>query len=73
MQFWKISGRSNMRIVYSILSFIAAVNIGVSVFLTTNRIVEYERNNKKRGYGSAAFFIFTIVGLYALSELRNYL
>ena len=62
-----------MRIVYSILSFIAAVNIGVSVFLTTYRIVEYERNNKKRRYGSAAFFIFTIVGLYALSELRNYL
>ena len=62
-----------MKYILYLLAFIAAINISISVFITINKIVDYEHKNGSKGYGSALFFIFTVIGLYAMQELAKYI
>ena len=56
-----------MRILYLILALIGAGNIAAAVFLTMLRIEKVD--NTKKGIATALYFVFTILGLYALSTL----
>ena len=56
-----------MRILYIIIAFIAAANIAVAIFLTMLRIEKADKTPK--GIATALYFVFTMLGLYALSQL----
>lgn len=56
-----------INVICYILAIIAVGNISVAVFLTILRIEKYE--NSKKGIASALYFVFTLLGLYALQHL----
>ena len=56
-----------MRILYSILALIAAGNISVAVFLTILKIEKVD--NTPRGIATALYFVFTILGIYAVYQI----
>lgn len=58
-----------MKIIYFVLAIIGAVNIGVAVLITAGKIEESESGSKK--YGAAAYYAFTVIGIYALFELMQ--
>ena len=56
-----------MRILYFILALIGAGNIAAAVFLTILRIEKVD--NTQKGIATALYFVFTILGLYAIFTL----
>jgi hypothetical protein len=56
-----------MRILYLILALISAGNISAAVFLTILRIEKADKTPK--GIATALYFVFTILGIWAASEL----
>ena len=51
------------------LAFIAFMNISVSVWLTMHKIRDYLAKNQKKETLAILFFVFTLIGIYAASEL----
>ena len=56
-----------MRILYLILALIATGNIAVAMFLTMLRIEKADKSPK--GIATVLYFVFTLLGMYAASEL----
>ena len=58
-------------IVCILLSFIALINISISVWLTMHKILDYLKKNQKKETLAILFYVFTILGIYAASEILH--
>lgn len=58
-------------IVCILLSFIALINISISVWITMHKILDYLKKNQKKETPAILFFVFTLLGIYALSEILH--
>lgn len=64
---WKDSGVFG--IICILLSFIALINISVSIWLTMHKIRDYLIKNQKKETLAILFYVFTLLGLYAAGKL----